>query len=442
MTRENELPPLDRNGVIESMLAGIELPELLPVVQRISGERLEDPEAVLASELDKSEIAGRLRSGMRVAVTVGSRGIAGIARCTAALVQRLKAAGAEPFVVPAMGSHGGATAEGQRRLLAGLGVTEERVGAPIVASMETVLLGETEEGRPVYIDARAAEADGIVVMNRVKPHTAFRGTYESGLLKMMAIGLGKHDGAMACHADGYGRMAEQIPAFGRVVLARAPILFGLAIVENGRDELYRIEAVPPEEIFMREPQLLREAFALMPAIPFRSIDVLVVRRIGKNISGLGMDPNITGIFSTPYAHGGPEVGRCVVLDLTAESEGNGAGIGLADFTTARLFSRLDLDAMYPNSLTSTVVSTCKLPMIMKDEETAVKAALLTAPGCDRRRPRVVMIRDTAHLERLWVSRSLINELELANAVEGREEPKPAGDPCSWWQAARQAEGTG
>jgi hypothetical protein len=370
---------------------------------------------------------------MRVAISVGSRGVAQIDRLTGAVVRELAARGAQPFIVPAMGSHGGATAEGQRELLTQLGVTEERVGAPIVASMETVQLGETESGKRVYLDARAAEADGIVVMGRVKPHTAFRGEYESGLLKMMAIGLGKHTGAMECHSEGFGRMAEYLPAYGRVILSRAPILCGLAVVENGYDQPYRIEAIAPEAIMAREPELLREAFSLMPSIPFRRVDVLVVRRIGKNISGDGMDPNITGTFATPFAEGGPEVGRSVVLDLTEETHGNGLGVGMADFTTARLFSRLDLDAMYPNSLTSTVLGPSRIPIIMKDEETAVKAALYTCNGCDRAHPRVVMIRDTLQLDRLWISPALAEE------ARSHTHCSAPGDFLDWHAAAALAE---
>ncbi len=424
----------DRHGVIARMLGDLSLPEMAPMVQDFPGGRIEDIEQNVAEELAQAEIAAAVRAGMRIAITVGSRGIAKIDRCTAALVRELKARGAQPFVVPAMGSHGGATAEGQRELLAELGVTEERVGAPIVSSMETVRLGETEHGKPVYCDARAAEADGIIVMGRIKPHTAFRGEYESGLLKMMAIGLGKHEGAMACHSEGFGRMAEYVPAYGRVMLERAPILFGLALVENAYDELYRIEAVPRERIMEREPQLLREAFSLMPSIPFPVIDVLVVRRIGKNISGDGMDPNITGTFATPFASGGPAVGRCVLLDLTEETHGNGLGVGMADFTTARLFSRLDLDTMYPNSLTSTVLGPSKLPLVMKDEATAVKAALFTCNGCDRERPRVVMIRDTAHLQRIWISRALEEEARQLSHCGVSNEFR------SWREAAKEAEG--
>lgn len=423
----------DTHNNIDHMLSGISLPNLRPLTRRFERERITDPEGAVAAELGREEIAGRLRPGMRVALTVGSRGIAEIDRLTAAVVRELRRRGAEPFIVPAMGSHGGATAAGQRQLLAELGVTEERAGAPIISSMETVKLGETEAGKPVYMDARAAGADGIVVMNRVKPHTAFRGDYESGLVKMMAIGLGKHAGAMACHSEGFGRMAEYLPAYSRVVLSRAPVLFGLALVENGLDQLYRIEALAAGRIMEREPQLLREAFDLLPGIPFSEIDVLVVRRIGKNISGLGMDPNVTGIFSTKYAHGGPAVSRCAVLDLTEETRGNGAGVGLADFTTARLFSRLDFDAMYLNSLTSTVPEPSKLPLVMKDEATAVRAAIYTADGCDRANPRVVMIRDTSHLETIWISPALAAEAQsLAEAELGKER--------RWEQAAEEAEG--
>jgi hypothetical protein len=307
-----------------------------------------------------------------------------------------------------MGSHGGATAEGQRAVLAHLGVTPERVGAPVESQMDTVLIGRTGEGAPVFLDRLASEADGIVFVGRVKPHTAFRGRYESGLAKMIAIGLGKQAGAASTHARGFGEMARMVPEMAAVALQHAPIRFGLAVLENAHDLPFKIVAVPADRILEEEPGLLDEASRAMPRIPFPRFDVLVIDRIGKNISGDGADPNITGRYPTPYASGGPEVNKQVVLDLAEESAGNANGIGTADFTTVRLARKMDLGATYPNALTSTVAGPVALPMVLPSDRLAIAAALLTCNAVGRE-PRLVRIQDTLHLDRFWVSPSLLDE---------------------------------
>ena len=308
-------------GVLEEMLDPIPLPRTLRIRQRFDDDYIADVEAETLERLRASGQLARIRPGQKVAITVGSRGVDRIDQITRATVRAIKEAGGEPFIVPAMGSHGGATAQGQVEVLAHLGVTEASVGAPIRSSMEVVELGRLENGLPVYADRIAAqEADAIVVVNRVKPHTAFRGRVESGLLKMLAIGLGKQKGAEATHQLGFGHMAENILKMSRVMIAKLPILFGVATVENAYDRSCLIEVVPAGLMEEREPALLEEAKRRMPRIPFDRFDVLVVDYIGKNISGDGMDPNITGRFPTPFAKGGPEVTKVVVLDLTEEEE--------------------------------------------------------------------------------------------------------------------------
>ena len=266
-----------------------------------------------------------------------------------------------------MGSHGGATAKGQKEMLEGLGVTEEYVGAPIYSSMEVVHVGDTVDGKKVFIDKYAAESDGIIVAGRVKPHTAFRGEYESGIYKMMAIGLGKQKGAEETHEEGFGRMAYNVVTYGDTILKNAPILFGLAFIENAFDDTAIIEAVEKDKIAQREPELLEIAKSLMPAIEIKDFDVLIVDQIGKNFSGDGMDPNITATYCTPYASGGPVVQRYVVLDLSEETHGNALGAGMADLGTKRLFDKIDFDAAYPNALTCTVLMGAKVPVIMKND---------------------------------------------------------------------------
>jgi hypothetical protein len=309
-----------------------------------------------------------------------------------------------------MGSHGGATADGQREVLLHLGVTPERVGASIEAQMETVEVGRTADGTPVRLDRLALAADGIVFVARVKPHTAYRGPHESGLAKMIAIGLGKQAGAAVCHARGFGHMARMVPALAEVALARAPIRFGLAVLENAYDEPYKLVVVPAQRILADEPALLDEARRAMPRIPFDSLDVLVIDEIGKNISGDGADPNITGRYATPDASGGPEVNKQVVLDIADASGGNANGIGLADFTTVRAARKMDFGRTYPNALTSTVARPVALPMVLPSDRLAWAAALLTCNAVGRE-PRLMRITNTLQLGEFWVSEALLDEVE-------------------------------
>lgn len=343
-----------------------------------------------------------------MAIGVGSRGISRLRDIVTALVGELSSWGLRPFIFPAMGSHGGATASGQLEMLTHLGVTESRVGAPIESQMDTAVVGRTPDGMPVHLDRRALAADAIVFVARIKPHTAFRGPYESGLAKMIAIGIGKQAGAAATHARGFGDMADMVPAMARVAIERAPIRFGLGVIENARDEVCRVVLVPADRVLDEEPPLLDQAREAMARLPFEFIDVLVIDRIGKDISGDGADPNITGRYPTPYASGGPTVNKMVVLDLTEASGGNGTGIGIADFTTQRFARKLDLGRTYPNALTSTVPGPVKLPMTLPGDRLALAAAVLTCNAVGRQ-PRLVRIADTLHLGSLWISEVMLGE---------------------------------
>src|SRR5438067_13452531 len=290
--------------VLHHLLDPVPIPPLAHVRYAIpTPAPLRDVHAAVREQMESAGARTMVRPGQRIAVGVGSRGIGRLPEIVAALVGELRALGAEPFIIPAMGSHGGATAEGQREVLAHLGVTEQRVGAPVVSDMATEEVGRTEDGIPVRLDKRALGADGIVFVARVKPHTAFRGPYESGLAKMIAIGIGKQSGAAACHAAGFGDMARRVPALAAVAIAKAPIRFGIAVLENAHDQPYKIVAVPADRILADEPALLDEAKAAMPKVPFDQLDVLVIDQIGKNISGDGADPNITGPYPTPFASG-------------------------------------------------------------------------------------------------------------------------------------------
>ena len=400
----------DRNGVISGMLDRVPLPRMARVRQRFDTSCVEDIPAMIAEQFSRREISRTIVPGATIAITVGSRGIANIPIIVREIVSNVKRSGGKPFIVPAMGSHGGATAPGQREVIEGLGVTEAFVGAPIRATMETVPLGYLADGKEVQIDRLAAAADGIIVAGRIKPHTAFRGDFESGLYKMLAIGLGKQRGAEVCHNEGFGRMAHNVRQFGEHILRHAPVLFGIGIVENAYDETALIEAIPTDRIAQREPELLAQARKLMPRILIEEIDILIVDQIGKNFSGDGMDPNITATWITPYATGGPSVQRYVVLDLSEETHGNMLGAGMAHFTTKRLFDKIDFDASYPNALTCTVVLGARVPMVLKNDATAIRAALFTCTGIDKERARVVRIHNTAHIDTLWVSEALEKEV--------------------------------
>ncbi len=393
-------------GVIEQLLSQVPIPNVVPVRQEFDRPRVEDVTKEVVEQLRRSGILSGLGTGARVAVTAGSRGIANLPEIVAAAVGEIRRSGAVPFIIPAMGSHGGATAEGQRAMLEGLGITEASVGAPVESSMEVIEIGRTADGLPVAIDRNAAAADAVLILNRVKPHVAYRGRYESGLLKMLAIGLGKQRGAQTCHDLGFGRMADNVEAIARVVLASGRILGAVAILENAYHETARIETMPAQDIPDREPELLDEARRLMPRLYIDTIDVLVIDRIGKDISGTGFDTNVVGRYHTPYASGGPDVTRLVILDLTDVSHGNANGVGIGDFTTERLFRKMSFENTYPNSLTSTVPISVKLPMVLPNDRLAIQAGIRTCNVADKRSVRLVRIRDTQSVGSISVSENL------------------------------------
>lgn len=408
--------------IISELLKDIPVPGMIGIRQKFDASALEDPVLKLAEELNRPGGIERIRPGQKVAICVGSRGIANIAAFVRTIVSRVKDAGAFPFIVPCMGSHGGATAEGQREVLLQLGVTPQAVGAPILSSMEVVLVGSLDGGLPVYCDRNAAGAGAIIPVNRVKPHTAFRGPVESGIMKMICIGLGKQKGAEACHRQGFKYMAANVVKAAGMMLEHLPIVFGVALVENPYDETCHIEMLPSERIAAREAELLKMARVRLPQILFDSIDVLVIDFIGKNISGDGMDPNITGRYPTPYAGGGPEVSKMVVLALTPQSGGNANGVGTADFTTRRLREAMNLEATYANGLTSTVCSPTKIATTMENDLQAIKAAIKTCNIMDYSRCRLVRIKDTLHLSEIEISEPMLEEAIKNPNIEVLTEP--------------------
>ena len=405
---------------IQEVLRPVELPRVALV-----GQRIDTPPALtnIRDAVREALDAVELPSGS-VAIGVGSRGVAGIGEVVAALVEVLKESGAEPFVVPAMGSHGASTAEGQAEILAHLGMGEEELGCPVRATMETVQTGETPSGVAVYMDRNAYEADSVIVVNRIKPHTAFRGTVESGPTKMLAIGLGKQRGAHSIHSAGWENIHRTIPEAARVAVESGKVAFGLATVENADEDPCKIVAIPAEELEQAEAPLLEEAKRNLARLPFDDIDVLIVDEIGKNISGDGADPNVTGRYPTTAASGGPSVGRMVFLGLTEETGGNANGLGMADVVTERLAGSVDRPATYMNALTSTTPAPVKTPMVMPTDEMAIAAALTMCAGVEPREARLVRIENTLKLARFWVSEALLQEVEKDERLEILEEHGP------------------
>jgi hypothetical protein len=409
--------------IISELLREIQLPKMVKVRQKFLAPHIADVAGEVKKAIKEAGVLSRINEDDRVAIAVGSRGVADLPTIVRETVAAVKEAGGNPFIVPAMGSHGGATGEGQIDVLLQLGISEESVGASILSSMEVIKLDELPNGLPVYIDKLAYESDKIIVINRIKPHTAFRGPVESGLMKMITIGLGKQKGAEAAHAYSFKYMAEHVPEMAKISLAKAPIIFGLATIENAYDKPAKIVAVPAEELEEVEPGLLLEAKSLMPRIHFDSIDVLIVNELGKDISGDGMDPNITGNFATPYATGGPEVKRTVVLGLTEKTHGNANGIGMADMTTKGVMNEIEWEKGYANALTSTVTDVVKLPMFLDTQELAVKAAIKTCNAFNLNKVRVVRIKNTLEIGEIWISESMMEEALKNKNLEILSEPE-------------------
>ena len=402
---------------------------MMAVRQKFPASPPLDISAVVQHEFKAQKVLSRLQTGAQIAVGVGSRGITNIKNIVAAVLDELKAAGAKPFIIPAMGSHGGATPEGQIGVLESYGITEQSMGVPIRASMEVECLGTSADGVEVNCSVEALRSDGIVIVNRVKPHTDFTGTHGSGVMKMIVIGLGKRTGAATCHGAAARLGLERvIHGIARVTLRRAPILCGVAIVENHFHNTARIAVLKPDEIEVREKELLDEARQMLPRLPFDDIDVLIVDRIGKNISGSGMDPNVTGRWVHGYSSSlaednrqSPRIRRIFVRDLTPETHGNAIGIGFADITTTRLVNAMDKPVTYVNALTSLTPHGAKIPIHFDTDRECLAQALASLAIPDVRQAKVVRIADTLSLAKLEVSEAyedLIRPMANLELLEG------------------------
>lgn len=413
------------SGSFTKLLSNTYIPKMFAVKQVYQRPKIEiaDIPNRINEILSEELFARKIKPGMSIAITAGSRGVANVALITKSIADFIKARGANPFIVPAMGSHGGATAQGQKQVIEAYGITEEYCGCPIRSSMDVVKIGINEEGMDIFIDKNAAEADGIIVSCRIKPHTAFRGPYESGIMKMLTIGLGKQRGAEVCHEAGFKHMAKYVPMFGRGIIKNGNILFAIPTIENAYDETCKIIGVDSMEIESMEPKLLQEAYDYMPKILVDECDVLVVDKIGKNFSGDGMDPNITGTFTTPYANGGIKSQRVAVLDLSKETHRNGHGIGCANVTTKRVFDQLDMVQMYYNAITCTVLGGSNIPVVMENDKEAIQVSIKTCNEIDKRNPRIVRIPNSLQIEYIMLSEVYYSEAKKNPSIQILSEPQ-------------------
>jgi hypothetical protein len=398
--------------VISSAASQIEFPSFHRVIQRFETSGISDLSIAVRREFSRLDLTPNVQTGQRVAVAVGSRGIYALDRIVGGVVDCLKSMGLEPFILPAMGSHGGATAGGQAELLSDLGISEETVRAPIISHMDVVSLEKLPSGCEVFFAEDAIRADHVFVINRVKPHTAFTAEVESGLCKMLAVGCGKHQGAIAMHR--HGLAANIVPAAERII-QKASILAGMAVVENPLDRTHTVRLVPPEEFAAVDHELLNLARQLLPRIPIDDLDILVVDEIGKNISGGGMDPNVIGFWRRDGGERKPDYRTLIVLGLTRQSHGNALGLGMADMTTRRVFEQIDFEATYTNALTSGVWASARTPIVMPNDCGALAAAM--AKVAQPAKIRMARVLNTLNLETIWVTDALLPELERRSDIE-------------------------
>ncbi len=411
-------------SVLSQLVAGYEIPRMARIRQKFPGDKIADPAAQLRRVTLESGYLERIKPGQTVAVALGSRGIANCVPMYRELISLIKERGAQPFIFPAMGSHGGATAEGQVLVLKSLGLTEESCGCPIRATMETVVLGRTEaHGIPVNVDKYAASADALVIINRIKPHTSFRGPVESGLAKMTVIGVGKQKGADQCHSFSMRNMSANIMEMSDYIYRHMNVAFGIGILENAYDETSEIVCLAPEEILSREPELLKRAFQLMPQIYFPKYDVLILDEMGKNIAGPGMDCNIVSRYPAEGIPPDPRQTIITVLDISEQSHGNAHGMGLANIATKRFFDKIDFTATYANPLTALSIHSFAMPMILESDKVAIQASIKFCVDGDRSNPKIIRAKNTLKVSELMISEALLPEAEQNPKIEILSEPE-------------------
>jgi len=383
------------------------------IEQIFDKNRLDNIPKVITREFKRIDLIQRIKPGMQIGITVGSRGIKNITLIIKSIIQEVKQRGGIPFILPAMGSHGNANTEGQKKILESYGITEESTGVPIKATMEVVKLAILKNGLPVYFNKYAFQADGVIVVNRVKVHTVFKAKIESGLHKMLAVGLGNHKGASFVHSLGPENISRYVEEFGQLILKKAPILCGVGILENAYDETKKIVAASPEDFLKVDQELLKECKDIMPTLPIKDIDVLIVQEMGKDISGAGIDTNIVGGVKA-YVKGEynpPKINKMVILDLTTPSHGNAIGMSIADIVTKRLYDKIDFEATYKNVITCGYLDRAKTPIVLKTDKEAIKVALSTVYKLPGTEPRVIFMRNTLLVHNLLVSKAIYEEIK-------------------------------
>ena len=383
----------------------IEEIKMYRILQIFNKNKINNIPEIISKEFKKINLSQKIKPGMKIGITVGSRGINNLLLIIKTIIHEVQKRKGVPFILPAMGSHGDANIEGQRKILASYGITEESTGVSIKATMEVVELAKLENGLPVYFDKYAFQADGVIVVNRIKVHTVYKAEIESGLCKMLSVGLGNHKGATVVHSLGPKGISDNVIKFTRIILKKAPILCGVGIVENAYDDTVKIRAALPEDFYKVDKELLKECKANSPSVPASNIDILILEEMGKNISGAGMDTNITGGVKA-YKEGEynpPQIKKIVVLDLTSESHGNALGVGIADIITKKLYKKIDFEVTYKNVITCGYLDRAKIPIIVDTDEEAIKIALRTSYNLPGIKPSIIIVRNTLKLDDMFVS---------------------------------------
>jgi hypothetical protein len=401
-----------------------ELIKIRKIKQVFCQDKIADIPEYIHQEFIKSDLSSRIKAGDRIGITAGSRGISNIHVIVKQVITELKNINAKPFIIAAMGSHGGATSHGQKEILASYDITEQEMGVPILSSMDTVKIGVVDNNIPVYFSKEALDADGIIALNRVKLHTDFKSNLlESGMSKILVIGLGKRDGAESIHSLGVYGLKEVIPQAVKLIIEKTPIIQGVGILENGYDQTMDIKFCPPENIIRTDTQLLKKCKEVFPSLPCDDIDVCIVQQMGKNISGTGLDTNVIGRLGINGEKevGKPKINKLVVFDITEQSHGNALGVGLSDVTTRKLVNKINYQDTYANTITSTFLNRAKVPITAETEKEAVEIAIKTSWQIDRKKIRFVVIKNTLDLESLYVSESIWND------IKGNKNIKSSGD---------------
>lgn len=407
----------------------IQVPQMVKVRQKFNAKTIEDPAAHLKEQMQQTLSADAVAAlkGKRIGISAGSRGIPFYKELVRAMVQQLKEWGAEPFVFPAMGSHAGATAEGQQNYLAQFGITEEYIGAPILSTMEVKTVAVLDDGFPVYCDRNAAEADGIIVFNKVKPHTHFKDRHESGLLKMICIGIGKHKGASTFHQYGFDDFCHNMERVSQAFLENVNVVFAVGLVQNAFDDIGWLEVIPTDQFFERDAALLEIAKKELAQLHFKDIDVLVIDEVGKEISGTGFDPNVSGRIEVisqqeAFRKAAPNIKKIVLLDITDYSHGLGIGMGEADILSFRFVNKLDFEQTYTNCITNNYLKSAAMPLYANSDEDAIKLAILTSMAKDKTKVKIVRVKNTITLDEIEVSVGMLDDVNNPDMFEVMSEP--------------------